>query len=133
MASIFGLMFLVAMPNYLQRRTQDQASDLAEAFRKQGAAILAYKNEHGSWPGGEMKGKIPPIVEASLGMFDQEPLGGGEWEWTPAGPGSTPCLCLIDCKAGHRVLVRVDEMLDDGDLTKGSLFQKDNRLIMVLK
>lgn len=133
MAAIFGLMFLVAMPNHLQRRTQNQASDLAEAFRKQGAALIAYKTEHGNWPDGGQTDKLPPIVEASLGLFDQQPLGGGEWEWSPEGPSSPPCICLVNCKAGTRVLVRLDEMIDDGNLDEGCLFLEGDRLVMVLE
>ena len=133
MASIFGLMLLVALPNYLQRRTQNQANDLAEAFRTYGATIQAYRNENGNWPE-----KAPLVgghstMEDPLGAFAQRSFAGGRLEWHPQGPYARPCLCLIDCEAGQRVLEKVDHILDDGDLSKGNVFMSGNRLVMVMR
>ena len=78
MASIFGLMLLVALPNYLQRRTQNQANDLAEAFRTYGATIQAYRNENGNWP------EKAPLVGGHSTMEDPlaRPDNGFSRRWT---------------------------------------------------
>lgn len=133
MGSIFGLLCLVTIPNYLQRRSEVEARELAEAFRSYSEAFQAYRNEHGTWPPDQEAAKVPSGMETLLSGFTQEATSGGSWDWQSPNPYSRPRLYLTGSRASTRVLQQMDKILDDGDLTQGKIYKDGNSIVLEMQ
>ena len=132
MGSILGLMILVTIPSYLQKRSNAQSCELAESLRGYSAAFQAYRFEHGEWPPDEVAGKIPPGMENRLKDFTKPSPVGGSWHWQSGDRHGKACLCLVGHKDAVRVLQKVDLILDNGDLQSGNIRIQGDSLIFLM-
>jgi hypothetical protein len=132
MGSIFGLLILVALPAYLDQRTEEQACQLAEQFRDFGAAFHSYMFEYGHWPPDQVPGSVPIGMETRLSGFTMPSIIGGKWDWDSELESNEAGVCLVGFKGRRPVIEHVDFLLDDGDLSTGRIIHSGGRLMMLL-
>lgn len=103
-------------------------------------ACMVYETT-GSWPADVYNSNLPPEMKPYLSnnVFDDDTPMNGRWDWN--GP-TTSVGNLIGIAlrfnptstANHKLLVRLDELIDDGDLQTGSCqkFIKSGSLFYVM-
>lgn len=117
---IIGLLAAIAFPSYLKIRTNSQASVLANSFRVFVHAFEIHAIEHGFWPPDTNPGEIPEGMEIELRNFDEPSIVGGQWDWEYRASGVTAGVSLRSSNASEKLLLRIDHLLDDGNLSTGN-------------
>lgn len=123
--SIIGLLTSLSVPAVMSAKDKALAAALANNFRTYAAAFEIYSLEHGTWPADEYPGTVPEGMEDRLAKFSETTYQGGQWDWEYKAVGVTAGVSLRLSSISEQVLSRIDEILDDGDLTQG-FFRKTN-------
>ena len=131
--SVISLISVVAIPSYLSYRENKKANCISQKFRTFAAAIHHYSDVHGDWPEDQEMGIIPPGLESELQEFEEPSLIGGHWDWDYAPGSEGPSICLVDPKSEGELILRVDQILDDGNITSGALVYSGKRLVLSLQ
>ncbi len=130
--SVVSLIGVVAIPSYLSYRANSQANCIAQKFRTFASALHHYSDVHGEWPKDQGIGRIPPGLEVELQDFDDTTVIGGHWDWNFLEGAESPTICLVDPDVSDELLRRIDQILDDGNLTSGALVYSGKTLALVL-
>ncbi|NDV63264.1 prepilin-type N-terminal cleavage/methylation domain-containing protein [Puniceicoccales bacterium CK1056] len=123
--TIIGLLTSVSVPAVMSAKDRALAVSLANDFRTYAAAFEIYALEEGSWPADGLPGSIPAGMEDQLPKFAETTYQNGKWDWEHNAVGVTAGVSLRLSSIDEKVLTRIDEMLDDGNLTAGK-FRKTN-------
>lgn len=123
--SIIGLLTSLSVPAVMSAKDKALAASLANNFRTYAAAFEIYCLENGTWPEDGSPGTIPAGMEDRLTKFSEPTHQGGLWDWEYKAVGVTAGVSLRQGTFDQQVLARIDEILDDGDLTQG-LFRTTN-------
>lgn len=123
---IVGLLTLLAVPAFNVVRKNSQSTRLINDYRQIKSAIEVYVLENGEWPADLAPGEFPPELEGyiSAELFEGDYMIDGNWDWDGYDVHD-PFAGVTFIPPGDRdeIMVRVDESLDDGDLSTG-IFQK---------
>lgn len=123
--TIIGLLTSVSVPAVLSAKDRALASALANDFRTYATAFELYSLEEGTWPEDGYPGTIPAGMENQLPKFTEPTHQDGRWDWEHNAVGVTAGVSLRLSRIDEKVLARIDEILDDGDLTAGN-FRETN-------
>ncbi|MEX0332562.1 MAG: type IV pilin protein [Puniceicoccaceae bacterium] len=132
LTSVFGLLLLVAIPSYRDKQTNARAGELAEDLRSYGCALWDYHATTGSWPADSQPGAIPEGMGDRLAGFSEPSPIGGQWDWEGPKACCSASICIDGVECSIRVIQRLDEIMDDGNLSMGLMRYEARRLIMVL-
>lgn len=130
---IIGLLAAIAIPAYLNSRNKSVATGLANNFRTYAAAFNIYATEKGSWPADVNRGIIPAGMEGNLPKFTEVSAAGGYWDWDYESVGVTAAVTLIGSSASRRLAQKVDDILDNGNLSSGMMILDGDKLIYILE
>ena len=121
--AIIGLLASLALPAFQQARLNSQATAIANDFRVFSAAFEQYVMSSGNYPPPDWaQGAYPVGMEDDWlppGWVQASPVG-GYYVFHDANDIS-PLVLLAQNNISNDVMVRVDEILDDGDLATGSV------------
>jgi prepilin-type N-terminal cleavage/methylation domain-containing protein len=114
---IIGLLAALATVAVKRAQERSMATRLANDFRQYAAAFQQYNLSTGSWPAattvpGEMPANMTGFLPSTY--TSTPPLGGG---YTWSGPSAR--LRLVNTQVTDAVMVRVDALLDNGNLATG--------------
>jgi hypothetical protein len=123
--TIIGLLTSISVPAVMSAKDKALAASLANDFRTYAAAFEIYALEEGHWPKDGYPGTIPEGMEDQLPKFSEVTYQDGQWDWEHNAVGVTAGVSLRLSIIDKAVLARIDEILDDGDLTAG-LFRETN-------
>ena len=123
---------LVIYPNYLQKREMAAASQLADSMRKYAAVLSQLSREQINWTDKETMEAMPDMIKEVLPEFNKQSVIGGRWEWSANWEMQQMEIKLVDYKSGIQLINRVDQLLDDGDLSTGVVKGDQNQLAMML-
>lgn len=122
---IVGLLAAIAIPVFNAIRTSSQATRMVTDFKTYRTAFEMHAFEMGTWPVDADRGTIPGNMNVYLkgNSFAQTTPIGGNWDWDFDQSFAYAGLSVVDSTAGEGVMEKIDEMIDDGDLSSGE-FQK---------
>ena len=140
--AIIGIMNVIAIPSFRQARLNSIATRVAEDFRVYSGAFTMQAANTGQWPVRRARGRLPPELEGYIRReaFEAETLIGGNWRWV--GPSHKQIRkgkirASLDIRnirrANRELLVRIDQILDDGNLRSGQMRGKRSSLSMMLE
>lgn len=120
---IVGLLAVLALPAVKKAREGSYKSRLANDYRQFRSGFENYALANGDWPVDEGPGVLPPemVGYINASTFEKRTLFDGQWDWE--GPGAFSFVAGISLRnslAGDEFMMRLDGLLDDGDLTTGS-------------
>jgi type IV pilus assembly protein PilA len=130
---IIGLLAAIAIPAFLSSRTRSQATALANNFRVYSQAFEVFATDTGKWPPDSNPGGIPTGMEDSLRSWNEPTPVGGQWDWDRGVLGINAGVTLINSTASNAVLERIDEILDDGNLSTGRFQKLGNGVTLILE
>jgi len=125
-------LILVIYPNYLQKREMAAASQLADSMRKYATVLSQLTREQINWTDKKTMEVMPDMIKEVLPEFNDESVIGGRWEWSANWEMQQMEIRLVDYKSGIQLISRVDQLLDDGDLSTGAVKGDQNQLAMML-
>lgn len=134
---IIGLLAAMAIPAFQKVRNNSYASRLANDFRSFAGAFEIHALEVGYWPGDGMGNNLPasaqPYFEGT--SWYKTPPNGGYWDWEVNRFGFVASVGLTegDGNLAPAVYERLDDILDDGNLSTGIFRRAGNRYIYILQ
>lgn len=133
---IVGVIAGIAIPTFMGIRTNAQAARMVNDFRQYATAFEIHAFELGYWPPDAARATIPATMQGYLrgdGFTRTTPIG-GNWDWDQDVFGFWAGISVVDSTAGESVMIKIDEELDDGDLTTGRFRRTaSNRYTLVLE
>lgn len=128
---IIGLLAALAVPTFQRMRTRSIATRLANDLRQYSDSFQRYALEQGGWPPVGGVSEVPAGMEGYLPAAYQEPspLGGG-FTWS----GDSARLRLANATgANDEIMLRVDTMIDDGNLASGDFRTNGTDYVLQLR
>ena len=116
---LIGLLAAIAIPSYQRVRLRSQATSIAENLRTYAHAFEVYATETGQWPPDKLPSQTPPEMEGRLSRFERLSPLGGRWDWEYNASGVTAGVSHRLAGVNNKLLLTIDEVLDDGNLATG--------------
>lgn len=131
---IIGLLAALAIPAFQKVRTETQGNRVANDMRIFRDAVEAYVLKEGGFPVHD-SGGLPAVLQ---GWISQEKwnegsaLANGAWEYYNPGNGTYIPEIVLDTPGGANsaIFQIVDEKLDDGSATSGSITYQDEYVLL---
>lgn len=125
--SIVGVLSAIAVPNFAEHSRRAKVAVVAADLRQFAVGFYAYQADNEVFPP-DSHLVLPPGMEEyiSLGEWSPTTKLGGNYNWE--GPDSYPYagISITDSTAPIEDLRRLDQFLDDGDLSQGRFRQTPN-------
>ncbi|MEM9157524.1 MAG: type II secretion system protein [Verrucomicrobiota bacterium] len=120
---IIGLLAALAVPAFAKMRQTSRATTFANDIRALATAAQNYILESGEYPPDSSSGVFPNELDGYLTVQvfeDDTPLGGlWDFEFEDEG-GYTSAVGVVNPSVEDEDFLKVDEVLDDGNLSTGS-------------
>jgi len=129
LASMAGLAFQKVRERSIATRVGNDLRVFADAFQQ-------YALENGTYPPDSLHGVFPPEM---LGYIKQSKFtgptpAGGLYDWDAGSVnGIVAAVSIMNPSAGEDILLRIDEIIDDGSLSTGAVVGSGNRLLYVIE
>ncbi|MDP0499486.1 MAG: prepilin-type N-terminal cleavage/methylation domain-containing protein [Verrucomicrobiota bacterium JB022] len=122
---IIGLLAAIAVPTFRALRATTHASTTAKEFRTFVGLFEHYAFDNRGWPDDTTPGVTPTGMEGYFvsDSFTGTTKIGGNWDWQLDQNGIHAALAITDPTISEEFQVKIDQLLDDGDLSTG-IFQK---------
>lgn len=119
--TIIGILASLSIPAFQNVRDKSNASALANNFRIYGQAFETYSLLEGKWPGDVTPSVVPSELEGQLPRFTEVVVGGNRWDWDHNARGVTAGVALRGGSLDTELMMQIDSVLDDGDLSTGRM------------
>lgn len=129
--AIVSLIATQSVPNFIQARRGADVARVASDLRTFADGFRMYDLIEGQFPQ-DTHIVLPPGMEnyVNEGSWNKEVWGGNyNWEgpsWGEGGSYDYAGISLTDIDASVEILTKLDDVIDDGDLTTGSFRQTPN-------
>lgn len=124
---IIGVLASFAIPAFMKVRQQSYASAIANNFRVYRAEFEMFVMEEGHWPPDANRSVVPLGMEGRLNRFWEDTTEGDLWDWERNAVGVSAGISLAGARSTPSVMERVDEILDNGDLSTGDFYRNGDR------
>ena len=134
---IIGLLAAMAIPAFQKVRNNSYASRLANDFRSFAGAFEIHALEVGVWPadgsGNSLPASAQPYFEGTSWYLP--PPNGGIWDWEVNRLGFVASVGLSegDGNLDPAVYEKLDDILDNGDLSTGLFRKVADRYLYILQ
>ena len=132
---IIGLLAIMGIPAFNKARINAAASRIANNFRVFSGTFEVHALETGSWApdgqGNSLPETVAPYFEGSY--WYEPPIPGGYYDWEYDREGFTASISIRYEKDMPEVFVKVDSILDDGNLATGNFVKRSSRYFYVLE
>lgn len=133
---IVGILAGIAIPTFLSIRMGAQVTRVSNDYRTFATAFEIHAFELGYWPADVDRGVIPPTMVDYLkgeAFANTTPIG-GNWDWDFEHADFYAGISLVDPTADESVFIKIDEALDDGNLSTGKFRRTaPNRYTFILE
>lgn len=133
--AIIGMLSTIAIPAFKKVTQASQNTQTAANFRIFRAAFEHFAMEWGDYPYDESEGVFPADMQGYLHekQWEVTPGIGGKWDWEQDAVGIWAGISVTDPTADVEQLRKLDELMDDGNLSTGSLRQNGGRITYVIE
>jgi hypothetical protein len=124
----------MAVSSFVQSRRQAIGMRMANDLRILGDAFHTYAFLQGTWPADTTPGVTPAGMEEHLPhSWTERTAAGGNFDWDQGVFGVTAAVSIFQPTVGDDVLRRIDEILDDGNLSTGRVRSRPDGIMLVLE
>jgi type II secretory pathway pseudopilin PulG len=133
--AVIGLLAAIAVPNFVRARENAQNGRYLSDLRVATGAFQEYAIEYGSYPNDKLPGQIPDGMQDYLARmkWTQRNSLGGQWDWDFQQFGATAGVSVYQPKASNEQLIRLDGIIDDGNLAVGNFRQRSSGYIYIIE
>lgn len=133
--AVIGLLVSIAIPGYKKITERSNNTVMSNDFRAATGALEHYVFEKGGWPpdgaGGwpsELNGYLPPPDR-----WNRPTPIGGTWSWALNTDGTAAALRISNFTAPASQVLKLDTMIDNGDIATGTCFVVGSTLVYTLE
>ncbi len=140
---IIGLLAAVAMPTFRQVSMRSKATATVNDIRQFTAVFLTFSHQNGRWPDETDAGVIPTEMAGSISAnFTKRTPIGGLYDWDyDVSPGGVPAKAAITITSASgnpltddaALVEYIDNLMDDGNLTTGSVQYNAGSLVFIIE
>lgn len=132
---IIGLLAAMGLPAFKKARLNSYASRIANNFRVFSGAFETHAMENGGWAPDGQGNELPPTVQPYFegSSWYEPPIPGGWYDWEYDRAGFKASISLAYEKDFPEVFVKVDALLDDGNLATGNFVKSNGRYFYILE
>jgi prepilin-type N-terminal cleavage/methylation domain-containing protein len=132
---IIGFIALMAFPAIMMSRQSAKNARFINDLRQTGAIFEQHALETGYYPDDTGPGELPTGMETDLRPvhFDQATPLGGQWEWDFDSYGVTAAVSVVGVDATETDMIKIDQRIDDGDLSSGMFRQRDGGYMLIIE
>lgn len=130
---IIGILATLSVSAYLSTRRRSQATIIANDLRTFAAAFEVYALEIGTWPSDVGPGTVPPGMQGRISKFTEPTVIGGNFDWDYNTHGITAGVAVYNPTTTPDVIQKIDEVMDDGNLTTGRITGNISRIVYILE
>ena len=135
---IIGLLAVMAFPAFLKVKVHSQASRIANDFRSFSGLFETYTLDNGTYPPDASPGVIPAGMEDYIKSADwtTSPPIGGHYDWVFngfGGGGVTAAIAVTNYTSGDGPIIKLDELMDDGNLSSGIIQKAGGSVIYIIE
>jgi prepilin-type N-terminal cleavage/methylation domain len=133
--AIIALIAAVALPSFMRARKRAQNIRFIAAMRVASEAFQIYAAEHAGYPADVGPAQVPEGMAPYFGKFawtQPTPIG-GLWDWDYGTVGVKAAISAYQPSVPEDQRLVIDEMIDDGNPTAGSLRVTSGRVTCVVE
>jgi len=134
--AIIGMLAAICIPGFVRAREASCNARFASDAEVAKTAFIQYSIDNAwTYPPDVTPGVMPAGMDAYLGRFPwSKPTAlGGRWDWDNGQFGTKAGVSVYQPTASDQQLLRLDAMVDDGDLTTGMLRKRSSGYISILE
>ena len=131
---IIGLLAAMAIPAFKRVRDRSAASRVANDFRIFTDAFQMYALDNGAYPPDNTRGVVPLGMDDYLDVevWTSETPIGGNYNWEMGVQGVQAAVSVQGVTVENDVLILIDNMMDDGDLSSGIVRNRSGDGVMLV-
>ena len=133
--TVIGILATAAIPTFSNARNASIATRLANDWRVFAGAFETHAFENGEWAsdgyGNNVPASVQPFLEGT--SWNKVAPNGGTWDWEKDRLGATAGIALRVKTPMPEVFVKVDRMIDDGNITSGNFRRYFDRYMLILE
>lgn len=134
--SIIGILAAIVIPTFSNARETSTATSAATSLREYARSCMRYKLDHDTWPptapgGHGFNDALDPYISKADRLIDTP--AGGYWAYHDWGAGSRSLISgerytvgVLIARANDSSFQEIDALIDDGDLSTGTVQQYNN-------
>jgi prepilin-type N-terminal cleavage/methylation domain-containing protein len=131
---ILGILAAVVLPRFAGASEDARVNTFINNLKTYGVQLELYRDRFGDWPPDRAPGEFPQELAQQL---RSEPWAypspiGGVWDWDFEVFDVTAGLSIYQPAEDDGTMLKVDKMIDDGDLDTGKFHRRDSGFIFVL-
>ncbi len=134
---IIGILAAMAYPAFIQVVTHSQATRVGNDFRTFSGIFQTYALDNGTYPADASPGVVPIGMDGyfkSGNWTETTPIGGHyDWVNTSSSSDISTAIAISGYTSGDDPVLKLDELLDDGDLSTGSITKSGSILAYMVE
>ncbi len=132
---IIGLLAVIAIPAFATTRKTAIANRVAKDLKTFSDGFEVYAFEHGGFPADAGPGNLPSVMEDYLkeSAFERKTPAGGNYDWDQGQFGTIAGVSVYSPTVELEVMQKIDQILDDGNLTSGIFRSRSAGYIYVIE
>ena len=132
---IIGILAAMAGVAFKHTRERAVATRIGNDLRIFADAFQTYALEYGSYPEDVGPGIVPTGMEEYLNtsIFTSTTPAGGSYDWDKGVFGITAAVSLRGATVGAETILKIDEIIDDGNLSTGTVRSRPGGLLYVIE
>jgi type II secretory pathway pseudopilin PulG len=133
--AVLGLLAAIAIPSLVKAREGGLNARFMVDLRTATGAFTTYAMDTGRYPADRTPAQMPAGMESYLVKMDWTNVTslGGLWDWDYQQFGCTAGVSVYQPTAESEQLQKIDQTIDDGELTTGSFRARANGYISVIE
>jgi hypothetical protein len=126
----------MAIPAMNRVREKSQRARFISDLRTFSAAFENYNLQNGVWPPNAGNGVLPVGMTSGdikvASWTTQKNSVGGRWNWDQNNFGAVAAISTTNVTASDAFMLKVDRLIDDGDLETGMFQKNSGRFVYML-
>ena len=134
--AIIGILGAICIPGFTRAREGSRNVRFASDVEVAKTAFIQYSMDNGwRYPADVTPGIMPPGMDEYLGRFPwSKPTSlGGKWDWDNGQFGTKAGVSVYQPDVSDQQLLKLDTMVDNGDLTTGMLRKRSSGYISIIE
>lgn len=132
---IIGILAAMAGVAFKHTRERAIATRIGNDLRVFADAFQTYSLERGSYPADVGPATVPSGMEEYLNtsLFTSTTPAGGSYDWDKGVFGITAAVSVMGVTVGPGILLKIDEIFDDGNLGSGNIRSRSGGLLYIIE
>ena len=132
---IIGILSVMAWPSFQRVQRETAAVRISNDFRVYSATFETHAMEQGQWAPDGVSNDLPDSVKSYFtnSNWTMTPPTGGYWDWEKDQYNLTAAVALVPQNDNTELFIKIDRILDDGNLTTGNFIKLPSRYLFILE